>query len=228
MMTRIIIVLFFFFLFVGGTSMQAQKLVVNSRDHFSMMVGYAIPKGEKVSNNEATLLPNMSSGFLIEGTYTTTLFKRLHIGADVSRVQFSSWNYTGNIYKDASATFTSIGPTLMYKTWSPINRLKNNVNFFAQVTPGLAIINVQTSTNSRVNEGNESNPLTVRQRRFFTAAEIGINYNISNAVAISLAARYQYATTQTQVFSDKTYAFFSWNGGVVFSLIKDKRYKLLN
>lgn len=214
--------------FVIATTIHAQKIVIKNRDQFSVTIGTCIPLTQASEGGEATLLGNMGPGISAEGMYLTSLPKNLSAGVSVSYNYFSDWNNsTDKLYQGSSASFISFGPTLMYKTWSAVNQVKNKLNLFGRVVPGISVLNIVTTTKSSVNEGSESTPLEVNATRFFIKVGAGGYWNITNALAFTFSANYQQTQSNSNIFSDKSYAFFSADMGVALRIAKVKRYKLL-
>jgi hypothetical protein len=219
------ITILFIFFHIGVA--HAQKIVVNNRDDLSVSIGYAVPLGTKFISNEPALLANMKPGTSASIRYVTALRDKFHVGADFNRSQFEGWGYADNsLFQNASMSFHSFGPTVAYRTWSPIRFFQNRINSFAALTPGISKIEVRTDRQSEINEGTEINPLEVSAYRMFIRAEAGVNLNVSQHAAILIFMDYQYTSSNSKIFTDKSYSFLSFKVGASLRLAKDKQYKL--
>jgi hypothetical protein len=215
--------------FIAGIQLaHGQKIVIRSRDEFSVSAAYCVPTGSKYRNQAPTILPNMQPGICYEASYLTSLPKNLHVGLSGSYTVFKGWSYPDKLFENSSVSITSFGPTLIYRTWSPKNTFFNKYNFFCGITSGLSKIKMMTDPDSGINEGSQTIPLEVNSLRLFVNASAGVYYNFSNTFAIILSAGYQQAQAKSQVFTDKHYSVMSFRLGTSIRLTKDKRYKLLN
>ncbi len=227
--TKVNIILILPFWLVVDQMAFAQKIVINSRDEFSVAVSYCLPTGSKITDGEPALLANMKPAMSIEGRYLTSLPKKLQIGLTGSYTMFEGWAYPNNLWlKNASVSFLSIGPTLAYRTWSSTKSFQNKLNFYGAVTSGVSNIEVLTTADSEVNSDDKTDLLEVSSTRLFIQAEAGAYYNISHSLALVASVGYRHTGSDSQVFTDKSYSFLSLRLGVVARLFNDKRYKFLN
>ena len=213
-------------LFIGSTPVIGQKIVIKNRDDFSISAGYCTPLGTKYPGEQPALIANMKSGLSIEGRYLTSLFGNLHAGVTATHTKFTGWRYPNNeLFEQSSAGFLSLGITLAYRTWSPGRTLPSKLNFYGAVTPGVSRIDVTTNGQAGINSGSETNPLRVNSMRFFIRTEGGISVNVSQNVSIFISANYFQASANSQIFTDKSFSFFSFHIGASARLVKDRRYK---
>lgn len=222
---RLLIILTYSF---SVTTLYAQRIVIKNRDLFSLTTSLCIPLTHSTEGGESTLLGNMKMGIGAEGMYLTSLPKNLSAGISASYTHFTGWDNSDKLYQGSSARYISIGPAFMYKTWSAVHPLKNKLNIFGKIVPGISVLKIATTTSSGINEGSESTALEVNATRFFIKIGAGGYWNITNTLAFTFSANYQRTQSNSSIFSDKSYTFISLDMGLALRLIKIKSYKLLN
>ena len=201
-----------------------QKILLKARGELLLSAGYNLPMGPKDVGGESTLLANMKSGPSVEASFVFGLSSRLGIAAWVGRYSFTDWNAGNNsLYQGTSMTFSSGGGRIAYRL--PVTGQRNKLDFVVSLSPGVSNVNIETTSESEINGGLASVPLTVQSMRFTLGTHAGFNYNVTNSYGLAVRAGYQFTSADSEIFPDKNFSFLNVSIGAYFRLLKDKRYK---
>ncbi len=201
-----------------------QKIILKARGELMFSPGYNLPMGAKVVGSESALLANMKPGPSVETSFVFAFSPNVGIGAWGGYYSFADWNAGGNgLYQGTSMTFLSGGGRVAYRL--PVTGQRNKLDFVVSLSPGVSSINIETTSDSEINGGLSSVPLTVKSMRFTLGTHAGFNYNVTNTFGLALRVGYQYTSADSEIFPDKNFSFLNVSIGAYFRLIKDKRYK---
>jgi Outer membrane protein beta-barrel domain len=203
----------------------SQKIVMDARSELQVYASENKAIGKKEIENVPTVFANMKAGKSFGIQYTTFVKKNLFVGGWTSFSEFNNWSADNTLYTGTTMTLFSVGPTLMYKPWSAGNRLTNKLNFCASLSPGISKVKVETSGESQINDGSETNPLEVESLRFTVGLNAGLNYIFTNSFFMTFSAGYQYTVANSEIFIDENYSFINLRAGIGFRFVKDKKYK---
>lgn len=202
-------------------SLEAQRLVIESRSGFMISTDIAFPLGKAETRKGSfvfpSLLSNFDQGYGFSIKYYKQLCPRFQAGIRYSNVVFSNWqfNHASEVFNNAEALVHSLSMNVTVRNLFHERGILNKWSFHAGLAPGVYMINVNAP------ELSVPSTKTVRPGLFLNG---GINYAIRNNLAISISGGYQIVSVKSSIYQEAIFQWCQAGIGIIFRLERNQNY----
>ena len=175
-----------------------------------------------------SLYGNLNSYNGYSGKILFKCHQNISIGANLAYCKASGWKYgTSSDYSGSVIKIKSFFPSVQLHNKLSKPGLFNHCTLFAEIAPvfGIAklslpnnIFDIQTSNNNDFSTIKSNSPI------YGIANSIGVELSITQLIGLSVSYTYQFNKVKSIYYFDNHFTSSSVKIGLIFRLLKDKRY----
>lgn len=207
---------------------------IDNRVDIKILYGIAQPLGDKTVNEGNFITPSLFRGYDNSYYYSIEGFYKFHpnysIGISWGSFSFDNWiNIDSELFSNSSSHLSSLGPLIMWHTRFKQTGVLNKLELFTTLSPRMTFIrsSLVQETLFSPEPVNASNLIIESNYTFFGASlNAGVRYSISQNIDLNLEIGGSYSMLNSQFYNDKNIVLLNAGAGIVFKLLRDKRYYL--
>jgi hypothetical protein len=190
--------------------------------------------GERLIQEGNFSYPSLNANFnKIEGFSLKVLYKshrNISLGIEATLLQAFDWKYSGNLdYEGARTEIKSFSPIFQFHNKFLKSNLFNRGKITIELMPIIGSSNLTLRKPLFYIQNNYnvvSSPLKSSDLFYGFKGSLGFEWALSQYLATAISYSYQHDWIRSAFYCDTQFAISQLSFGIVFKLIKDKRYLL--
>lgn len=207
---------------------------IDNKVDVKIAFGITFPLGNKMVNEENFITPSLFKGYdnsyfySIEGIYN--YHENYSFGVVWNKFSFTNWtNNESELFSKSSSEISSFGPMIKFHTKFKQTGMLNKFELFTTLSPYIAFIksNLYQEALFSSEPSVGSNPiLESTYSSFGGKVSLGASYSLSQNIGFNLEIGGSYTSLNSQFYNDKGIFQINVGAGIIFKLLRNRRYYL--